>query len=448
MYTKIVNPKTGRHVNINGKIGKKVLKKYLYFLKGGEVYDNFEILEKYILKHGNKVIKIKINSDYFSTDVDKEINEFYVYKSRSGILWHLALCVDNNNADGWIFKKHYKSYTTGLVLHFEIQKYLDSIDEGEYKSLYYNTKILRKLRHYMMLKEIGNDEDILFASDTLSSIIEENNQLKEELKLIEDMKNKTKIIEKKIDLKGVNNKEQNIFEADFSFIDKEYSCPIILSKYYQDVKETDRDDKGMFYKKAEQLFKSEYKNIGNPGDFQLLKNYMKVKYEDISNKISNYMKSNFTIIDNTLDRDPLYEGKSMNIYFSLWSIQLKNKKSQKQYVLYFILYGDKRSSYNFFGYNLPIIILDLKTAESKQLFYKTIIPTGLYTCKPKEYVIQTFYNLFNITNLRGDNYVFIGEYLNNMWPLNELSENIRNQHGIVNTKKDKTKKIFKDYIFY
>ena len=40
--------------------------------------------------------------------------------------------------------------------------------------------------------ETGNDEDRVFASDKHSSIIEENNQLKEELKLIEDMKNKTK----------------------------------------------------------------------------------------------------------------------------------------------------------------------------------------------------------------------------------------------------------------
>ena len=46
MYSKIVNPKTGRKVNINGGIGKKVLKNYLYFLKGGEIYDNFETLEK------------------------------------------------------------------------------------------------------------------------------------------------------------------------------------------------------------------------------------------------------------------------------------------------------------------------------------------------------------------------------------------------------------------
>jgi len=33
LYTKIVNPKTGRKVNINGTIGKRVLKNYLNYLK-------------------------------------------------------------------------------------------------------------------------------------------------------------------------------------------------------------------------------------------------------------------------------------------------------------------------------------------------------------------------------------------------------------------------------
>ena len=35
MYSKIVNPKTGRKVNINGSLGKSIIKNYLNFLKGG-----------------------------------------------------------------------------------------------------------------------------------------------------------------------------------------------------------------------------------------------------------------------------------------------------------------------------------------------------------------------------------------------------------------------------
>ena len=35
MYQKIVNPVTNRFVNLNSKLGKKILKTYLLTLKGG-----------------------------------------------------------------------------------------------------------------------------------------------------------------------------------------------------------------------------------------------------------------------------------------------------------------------------------------------------------------------------------------------------------------------------
>ena len=36
MYSKIINPKTGRKVNVNGKLGKSIIRNYLVFLNGGE----------------------------------------------------------------------------------------------------------------------------------------------------------------------------------------------------------------------------------------------------------------------------------------------------------------------------------------------------------------------------------------------------------------------------
>ena len=36
MYSKIVNPITGRAVNVNGRIGKKILKQYVNQLGGGK----------------------------------------------------------------------------------------------------------------------------------------------------------------------------------------------------------------------------------------------------------------------------------------------------------------------------------------------------------------------------------------------------------------------------
>ena len=35
MYSKIVNPSTGRKVNISSRLGRKILKNYLQVLKGG-----------------------------------------------------------------------------------------------------------------------------------------------------------------------------------------------------------------------------------------------------------------------------------------------------------------------------------------------------------------------------------------------------------------------------
>ena len=42
MYTKIVNPKTGRKVSVKSRLGIKILQKYLNFKKGGTGCDHAE----------------------------------------------------------------------------------------------------------------------------------------------------------------------------------------------------------------------------------------------------------------------------------------------------------------------------------------------------------------------------------------------------------------------
>tara|TARA_B110000211_G_scaffold158151_1_gene179009 strand:+ start:3620 stop:3805 length:186 start_codon:yes stop_codon:yes gene_type:complete len=37
MYTKVVNPKTGRKVAITSRLGKQIIKNYLNYLRGGRV---------------------------------------------------------------------------------------------------------------------------------------------------------------------------------------------------------------------------------------------------------------------------------------------------------------------------------------------------------------------------------------------------------------------------
>ena len=36
MYSKIVNPKTGRKVSVGGRLGRDILRRYLIVLRGGD----------------------------------------------------------------------------------------------------------------------------------------------------------------------------------------------------------------------------------------------------------------------------------------------------------------------------------------------------------------------------------------------------------------------------
>ncbi len=46
MYSKIVNPKTGRKVSVNGRLGKRILRNYLIFLSGGTLNQKVCLAEK------------------------------------------------------------------------------------------------------------------------------------------------------------------------------------------------------------------------------------------------------------------------------------------------------------------------------------------------------------------------------------------------------------------
>ena len=84
MWNKILNPKTGRFVKVNGAIGKKILKKYIMMLRGGTSTDTnglTDLLDKYpefLRKPNNDLIDSLIHA--FKTydddfDVSAEITE-------------------------------------------------------------------------------------------------------------------------------------------------------------------------------------------------------------------------------------------------------------------------------------------------------------------------------------------------------------------------------------
>ena len=43
MYSKITNPKTGRKVDVNGRLGKNIVRNYLMVLNGGAAKKNHQL---------------------------------------------------------------------------------------------------------------------------------------------------------------------------------------------------------------------------------------------------------------------------------------------------------------------------------------------------------------------------------------------------------------------
>lgn len=58
MYSKIVNPKTGRQVSINGRLGRQILKNYLIVLNGGTPNQKVCEVEKAAVENLEECINI------------------------------------------------------------------------------------------------------------------------------------------------------------------------------------------------------------------------------------------------------------------------------------------------------------------------------------------------------------------------------------------------------
>ena len=72
MFNKIINPKTGRKVNVNGKIGKSILQNYLQQL-GGAAKDTSDIDLKTLLKKNCDIVTI-----YYQEGVTKDNGHVYI----------------------------------------------------------------------------------------------------------------------------------------------------------------------------------------------------------------------------------------------------------------------------------------------------------------------------------------------------------------------------------
>ena len=373
--------------------------------------DRITILRKCIISE-RKIVKIHLDTNYFKLLPDN-VNEIYAYKSNSGILWHLALIEEGIDT----FKKHAKSYTTGFVLNFEIQQYLES-DRDEYEKIYDKTEIFNEIKSYTpklitagidKISQGGcNQDDFKF--------FEEPDNIKIEYYKVKDTETrKDKWVSQEYNIPGKQTMK--------------YDCPLIKvdGTYYPNY---------YMSNSVKKLIEEKYGNIPDildqKSDPKKIIEFVETIYSEIGNKISTLMEEHFEIVEQETDREPIYSGtfriESEQTNYSVFRVKIRNIFSNNEYMLYFMLYYVKNYREGSVDkYNLPIMILDIKNDESKDFIYKNcVISTGLYTCKPYEYrkqSLQIFDSVWVMENRdisRSKNYTLVSKYLSNMWPLNEL----------------------------
>ena len=106
MWNKIVNPKTGRKVDINGKIGKSVLKNYINQLGANEL-DN--------IKQNYKNIQLGGKSHYGPASLEKyrtidHLAHHWWYKLEKVVWW-------SDGQDGYYFTNLKHKYMSKTHLH-------------------------------------------------------------------------------------------------------------------------------------------------------------------------------------------------------------------------------------------------------------------------------------------------------------------------------------------
>ena len=372
--------------------------------------DHITILGKYIISE-RKIVKIHLDTNYFKLLPDN-VNEIYAYKSNSGILWHLALIEEGIDT----FKKHAKSYTTGFVLNFEIQQYLES-DRDEYEKIYDKTEIFNEIKSYTpKLITAGIDK------------ISQGGCNQDDFKFFEEPDNiKIKYYKVKDTETGKDEwKSQEYIPGKQAM---KYDCPLIqvAGSYYPDY---------YMSKSVKSLIEEKYGNIpdilGKQSDQKKIIEFVETIYSEIGDKISKLMEDHFEIVEQETDREPIYSGtfriESEQTNYSVFRVKIRNIFSNNEYMLYFMLYYVKNYREGSVDkYNLPIMILDIKNDASKDFIYKNcVISTGLYTCKPYEYrkqSLQIFDSVWVLEHRdisRSKNYTLVSKYLSNMWPLNKL----------------------------
>ena len=355
--------------------------------------------------------------------IERDTKEKYmVYKSQSGMLWHL-LQRDGGYAP---FKKFNECglYSTSLLLDLNLQKKLCELSISETVDKDTFEKKLRKTKWMDTFNMYGWDED-----GNLANKNSYNNKL---------LSNTTKC-----DL----NNPYIIFQK----LIKELSNEGVPGCNF------DRDIFAELYNKGVVDEDGKIK-VDEDGK---IKNDSQTIYEYLKKKINEKMEKLFEDIGNEKKLYDCMSGKIALIYFirvfvkvkySIFVRDIKSKENNTKFKLFYSKYSfveDKENNINipdkeFIGreFITPLFITSCNNIQKNIPIYNKVASTGLYTCKAFEYGTQAYgdynyeigyskvtdnENIIDKKNSEGNEklfdyhhrYFFLGDFMDKLWPFNK-----------------------------
>ena len=360
----------------------------------------------------------------------------FIYRSNSGLLWHMYTAkinfqqvpkIDEMYSTSWLLDLSLQKKINDLLNEGNIEK-MDSkhnIPQTEYRPsrFSFTTYYIDTMIDFLKLK----GEDNLYRT-----------------KLWEEVTNDKKQFDILKIFRFNDFDDDADTDKDLLFIKKnifgKYKCPSFLKHNDQEVEDT------KFTKEIYNTYNKEISKILN--DYFIIddKSEKICHFTAVSNKIEfqNYdhekIKKNQLPLPWELHMDKYIGIFEATIEYIVNSIKIKSKKTQKDFHLVYMNYnfnhlknigrGDRynlneeifKKDKNY--YNAPLFLTDdLSSLNSRYPVYNKIIPMGIYTCKIFEYINQVKGNLNR--KYRGlSPYLFLGNYMNNMWPFNKHGKQI------------------------
>ena len=335
------------------------------------IWEKWEIIKYFTYKSRSYVL------------IKNDSLQYLVYKSNSGMLWHLLQKIGHGN-----YNKVTECglYSTSYIIDLNLQKKLCNI-EGEWEELSEKDfkKVLKKVRktlHNHMYSSSDNLDDAATSSklsddkdnyiDSLESVTIKcyiNNPYIVFNKLLENLKNK-----------------------------KVVNCGNLEEKKYYKIKD--------YTTNTSELYKS-YRDIINEEMGNLFDDMQNEKflYECYSNEINIF-----------------HGSETVKIKYKVYKRNIKDKKGN----IFDLIY----TRYNWVkppngmnisdDYVIPLFVTRCNNIHKDVPMYNKVAATGLYTCKAFEYVSQIVGNdhVYSVWVGTKYQYYFLGEYLNNLWPFN------------------------------